>query len=68
MSKFIITGQNSLSGEIKVSGAKNAALKLLAAAILTDEECHFKNVPDIADVRVMIELLKDIGRRSREKK
>lgn len=61
MSKLIITGQNSLSGEIKVSGAKNAALKLLAATVLTDEECHFRNVPDIVDVKIMIELLKDIG-------
>lgn len=61
MGKFIITGQNRLFGEIKVSGAKNAALKLLAATILTDKECHFKNVPDIVDVRIMIDLLKDIG-------
>ncbi len=61
MSKFIIQGKNSLSGEIKVSGAKNAALKLIPATILTDRECILKNVPDIADVHVMIEILKDLG-------
>lgn len=61
MSKFIIQGKNSLSGEIKVSGAKNAALKLIPATILTDRECILKNIPDIADVNVMMEILKDLG-------
>ena len=44
-----------------VSGAKNAALKLLAAAVLTGERCRFENVPEIEDVRVMTEVLRDIG-------
>ncbi|MEW6407199.1 MAG: UDP-N-acetylglucosamine 1-carboxyvinyltransferase [Patescibacteria group bacterium] len=61
MDKFIIQGQNTLSGEIKVAGAKNAALKILAATLLSDQEWHFKNVPDITDIWIMIELLKDLG-------
>ena len=44
-----------------ISGAKNAALKLLAAAILTGERCRFTNVPEIADIRVLVETLRDIG-------
>ena len=44
-----------------MSGAKNAALKLLAAAVLTGERCRFENVPEIEDVRVMTEVLMDLG-------
>lgn len=61
MDKFIIEGQNTLSGEITVSGAKNCALKLLAASLLTTEPVTIKNVPAIADVQVMVEILKDLG-------
>jgi UDP-N-acetylglucosamine 1-carboxyvinyltransferase len=61
MEKFIITGQNKLFGEIKVAGAKNAALKILAATLLSDGQWHLKNVPAIADAKIMIELLRDLG-------
>lgn len=61
MEKFRIKGSNKLSGEIEVAGAKNAALKILAATVLSKEEFHLKNVPDIADVRIMIEILRDLG-------
>jgi len=61
MSKFIINGPNKLSGEISVSGAKNASLKAIAATILTDQEVILKNIPDIEDVRVMFKILKDLG-------
>lgn len=61
MSKFIITGPNKLSGEIKVSGAKNSALKAIAATVLTDQEITLKNIPNIEDVHVMFEILKDLG-------
>ena len=44
-----------------ISGSKNAALKLLAAATLTGERCRFTNVPEIADVDVMVEVLRDLG-------
>ena len=58
---FRIEGGRPLSGAIRISGAKNAALKLLAAAVLTGERCRFTNVPEIEDVRVMAETLTDLG-------
>jgi UDP-N-acetylglucosamine 1-carboxyvinyltransferase len=58
---FRIDGSVPLSGTIPISGAKNAALKLLAAATLTGERCRFTNVPEIEDVRVMTETLQDLG-------
>ena len=58
---FRIEGGRPLTGTVHVSGAKNAALKLLAAATLTGERCRFENVPEIEDVRVMAETLSDLG-------
>ncbi|MBF8289418.1 MAG: UDP-N-acetylglucosamine 1-carboxyvinyltransferase, partial [Chloroflexi bacterium] len=58
---FRVTGGVALHGTIAVAGAKNAALKLLAAAVLTGERCRFTNVPEIEDVRVMAETLRDLG-------
>jgi UDP-N-acetylglucosamine 1-carboxyvinyltransferase len=58
---FRIEGGRPLQGTVRVSGAKNAALKLLAAATLTGERCRFENVPEIEDVRVMVEVLTDLG-------
>ncbi|HEU0242819.1 MAG TPA: UDP-N-acetylglucosamine 1-carboxyvinyltransferase [Candidatus Limnocylindrales bacterium] len=58
---FRIEGGRPLRGTVTVSGAKNAALKLLAAACLTGERCRFENVPEIEDVRVMCEVLGDLG-------
>ncbi len=56
-----IDGGVPLSGEVAISGSKNAALKLLAAATLTGERCRFTNVPEIADVTLMAEVLSDLG-------
>ncbi len=56
-----IEGGQPLRGEVSISGSKNAALKLLAAATLTGERCRFTNVPEIADVRLMVEVLSDLG-------
>ncbi|MFH1392441.1 MAG: UDP-N-acetylglucosamine 1-carboxyvinyltransferase [bacterium] len=61
MSKFIIHGQKELKGEIEVNGAKNAATPILAACLLTDQECILENMPKIADVLNMLEILKSIG-------
>lgn len=61
MSKFIIQGGKKLSGEITVSGSKNAMFPLFAAALLTKEECRFANVPAIKDREVMISLIRDLG-------
>jgi UDP-N-acetylglucosamine 1-carboxyvinyltransferase len=58
---FRIEGGRPLSGTVPISGSKNAALKLLAAATLTGERCRFTNVPEIEDVRVMAETLRDLG-------
>lgn len=61
MSKFIITGGRPLSGQIEVKGAKNSALKILPAALLTEETVSISNVPDIQDVHCSIELLAELG-------
>jgi UDP-N-acetylglucosamine 1-carboxyvinyltransferase len=59
--RFLVTGGVPLEGTVRVSGAKNAALKMLAAATLTGERCRFSNVPEIEDVRAMAETLSDLG-------
>ena len=56
-----VEGGRPLKGTVPISGAKNAALKLLAAATLTGERCRFTNVPEIEDVRAMAQTLQDIG-------
>jgi UDP-N-acetylglucosamine 1-carboxyvinyltransferase len=58
---FRIDGGAALNGRVAISGSKNAALKLLAAATLTGERCRFTNVPEIEDVRVMAGTLRDLG-------
>jgi UDP-N-acetylglucosamine 1-carboxyvinyltransferase len=58
---FRVEGGQPLSGSVTISGAKNAALKLFAAATLTGERCRLTNVPEIEDVRVMAETLRDLG-------
>jgi UDP-N-acetylglucosamine 1-carboxyvinyltransferase len=58
---FRIEGGRPLNGSVVISGSKNAALKLLAAATLTGERCRFTNVPEIEDVRVMADTLRDLG-------
>ena len=58
---FRVDGGVALSGTVAISGAKNAALKMLAAATLTGERCRFTNVPEIEDVRVMVETLQHLG-------
>ena len=61
MDRIRIRGGRRLSGTIPISGAKNAALKLMAAAILTDAPLTLSNVPRLADVRAMADLLKSFG-------
>jgi len=56
-----IEGGRPLRGEVPISGSKNAALKLLAAATLTGERCRFTNMPEIADVALMADVLSDLG-------
>ena len=61
MQKFVITGGVPLKGEVRIAGAKNAVLKMMAAAVLTDELCTLRNVPKISDVAILREVLTDIG-------
>ncbi len=61
MEKFVIEGGHTLSGSVRPSGSKNEALPVLAATLLTDEPVTLKNVPRIADVLVMLEVLQDLG-------
>ncbi|MBQ0050024.1 MAG: UDP-N-acetylglucosamine 1-carboxyvinyltransferase [Bacteroidales bacterium] len=61
MASFIIEGGHKLKGEITPQGAKNEALQVLCATLLTDEEVRIKNVPDISDVNNQIDLLRDMG-------
>lgn len=61
MSSLLIEGGRRLSGAITVGGNKNAALPLIAACLLTEEECVLTNVPKIGDVGVMLQLLVDLG-------
>ncbi len=60
--RFVITGGKKLRGSIAVGGAKNAVLPILAATLLTDEQCVIENVPRIRDVDMMLELLISTGR------
>jgi UDP-N-acetylglucosamine 1-carboxyvinyltransferase len=61
MDKLIIQGGARLSGEIRVSGAKNAALPLMCAALLTEDELTLSNVPHLRDVSTMVRLLSQMG-------
>jgi len=61
--KFIIKGGKPLRGEVEIRGAKNAAFPILAATLLTKEECEISNLPLIEDVFRMIEILKSLGAR-----
>lgn len=62
MDKLVIEGNFPLKGEIKVSGSKNSALPILAATLLTDEECVIKNVPRLRDTMTMMKLLRSLGK------
>ncbi|MEP6808310.1 MAG: UDP-N-acetylglucosamine 1-carboxyvinyltransferase, partial [Chloroflexota bacterium] len=61
MQKFIVTGGVPLHGDVRIAGAKNAVLKMMAAATLTDERCVLHNVPRISDVQILRGTMTDIG-------
>ena len=61
MDKFVITGGNRLSGEVTISGAKNAAVAILPAVILSDDVCRIENIPNITDVNTMAHILQEMG-------
>ncbi len=61
MARYEIHGGNPLEGSVTISGAKNAAVAILPAAILVQGKCRVENVPDISDVRILLDILEDMG-------
>ena len=61
MDKFLIQGGTKLEGEVRISGAKNAALPLLAATILADTPITLTNVPNLKDVNTLVKLIAGLG-------
>ena len=59
--KMLITGGNPLEGEVRVSGGKNTAVAVIPAALLCDEPCTIENLPDIADVYALVDILRALG-------
>ncbi len=63
MDKYVIKGGCRLTGEVNISGAKNAAVAILPAVILSDSPCRIENIPDISDVKTLTYILKEMGAR-----
>lgn len=61
LEKLIINGQNPLRGEVYISGAKNAAVAIIPAALLVNGVCRIENVPDISDVKILKDILAQLG-------
>ena len=61
MDKYVIKGGNPLVGEVEIGGAKNAALAILTAAIMTNEPVLVENIPDVSDINVLLEAIGEIG-------
>jgi len=61
MDSFLIKGGVPLHGEVNISGSKNAALPIMAATLLTDEQCVIRRVPDLSDTRFMVKILESLG-------
>ena len=65
MEQYVIKGGIPLTGEVTIAGAKNAALGILAAAVMTDKECVIENVPNVRDTRVLLQAISEIGAKVR---
>ena len=65
MEQYVIKGGRPLEGEVTIAGAKNAALGILAAAVMTDQEVTIENVPNVRDTRVLLQAIQGIGARVR---
>ncbi len=61
MEQYVIKGGNPLVGEVEIGGAKNSALAILSAAIMTDETVYIENLPDVRDINVLLEAIQKIG-------
>ena len=65
MEKYVINGGNTLHGEVEISGAKNAAVAIIPAAVLAQDVCVIENVPNISDVSILFQILNDLGAKVR---
>ena len=61
MTKYIVQGGHPLFGEVRISGAKNAAVAIIPAALLVDGVCRIENVPQISDVTALLKILEQLG-------
>ena len=61
MTKYIIQGGKPLFGEVEISGAKNAAVAIIPAALLVDGVCRIENIPQISDVTLCLNILEELG-------
>ena len=61
MEQYVINGGRRLTGEVAIAGAKNAALGIIAAALMTDEQVTIENLPDVLDINVLLDALSEIG-------
>lgn len=61
MDKFVINGGRKLHGDVRISGAKNAAVAIIPAAILAEDICRIENVPNISDVTNIARILQEMG-------
>ena len=61
MKQYVIKGGTPLVGEVVIGGAKNSALGILAAAVMTDGECHIDNLPNVSDINVLLQAMEQIG-------
>ena len=65
MEKYVINGGNTLHGEVEISGAKNAAVAIIPAALMVDGVCHIENIPQISDTDMLLTILKELGAKVR---
>ncbi|MCD8499548.1 MAG: hypothetical protein LRY35_06575 [Clostridiales bacterium] len=61
MASYLVRGGNRLTGDVTISGSKNAALGIIAAATMLDGPCKIENIPDVADINVLLEIIKALG-------
>ena len=65
LTKYVINGGKPLHGEVEISGAKNAAVAIIPAALLVDGVCRIENLPEISDVKTLLQILKEMGAKVR---
>ena len=61
MTKYIVQGGSPLFGEVHISGAKNAAVAIIPAALMVNGVCRIENIPQISDVTLLLSILQDLG-------